>query len=34
MIPTRYAGSWHCFVLTINEEGFKGIFRGYSAFLF
>lgn len=29
MIPLRYAGVTHCFMLMANEEGLKGLFRGF-----
>ncbi len=32
MIPIRYAGPLHCFNLTLQEEGIRGIYRGFTAF--
>lgn len=34
MIPIRYTGGWHCFILMIKEEGFRGLFRGFGAYAF
>ena len=33
MIPMRYIGPLHAFGLTLREEGFKGLYRGYFAYL-
>ena len=33
MIPLRYGGVWHCFKLILNEEGIKGIYRGFFAYI-
>jgi hypothetical protein len=33
MIPTRYLGPVHAFGLCWREEGMKGLFRGYTAYL-
>lgn len=30
MIPLRYGGVSHCFKLIANEEGLKGLYRGYA----
>ena len=30
MLPLRYGGAWHTLKLIFYEEGFRGIFRGYS----
>lgn len=32
MLPLRYAGVWHALKLITQEEGIRGIFRGYMAF--
>jgi len=32
MIPTRYIGPLHGFGLTLREEGFRGLYRGYIAY--
>lgn len=29
MIPTRYGSVWHCLKLTLQEEGFRGLYRGF-----
>ena len=33
MIPIRYEGVWHCFKLILKEEGIKGIYRGFFAYI-
>lgn len=33
MIPLRYAGWKHAFKLILQEEGIKGLYRGYLAFI-
>jgi len=33
MIPYRYGGIAHTLKLIFNEEGLKGLYRGYSCFL-
>lgn len=33
MIPLRYLGIIHAFGLIWREEGMKGLFRGYTAFM-
>ena len=30
MIPLRYGGVIHCFKLMMNEEGIKGLYRGFA----
>lgn len=32
MIPARYLGAWHSFVLIAREEGVKGLYRGFIAY--
>jgi hypothetical protein len=31
MIPLRYGGAFHAFKLILNEEGVKGLYRGFYA---
>ena len=33
MIPKRYEGPFHCAGLMFREEGLRGLFRGYWAFM-
>jgi len=33
MIPMRYIGLLHCIGLTKREEGIKGLYRGYFAYI-
>lgn len=33
MLPIRYEGVWHAVKLITAEEGIRGLFRGYAAFL-
>jgi hypothetical protein len=33
MIPTRYLGPVHALGLCWREEGMKGLFRGYTAYI-
>jgi len=33
MLPERYSGVWHGFKLIMYEEGIRGLYRGYFAFL-
>lgn len=33
MIPTRYLGPVHALSLCWREEGFKGLYRGYTAYI-
>ena len=33
MLPERYSGVWHAFKLITYEEGIRGLYRGYLAFL-
>ena len=33
MIPLRYAGVWHALKLIFHEEGLKGLYRGFFAYL-
>ena len=33
MIPTRYLGPVHAFGLTLREEGLRGLYRGYTAYI-
>ena len=33
MIPTRYLGPVHATGLMLREEGMRGLFRGYTAYL-
>jgi len=33
MIPMRYMSPLHAFGLTFREEGIRGLYRGYIAFL-
>ena len=33
MIPTRYMGAVHATGLMLREEGFRGLYRGYTAYL-
>ena len=33
MLPLRYLGPLHCLGLMWREEGIKGFYRGYLAFL-
>jgi len=33
MIPLRYSGVWHAFKLIMKEEGVKGLYRGYLAYI-
>jgi len=33
MLPIRYEGVWHALKLIAAEEGIRGLFRGYAAFL-
>lgn len=33
MIPTRYLGPIHALGLMYREEGFRGLYRGYTAYL-
>jgi hypothetical protein len=33
MIPTRYLGPIHALGLTFREEGVRGLYRGYTAYL-
>lgn len=34
MLPLRYLGIIHCIGLMWREEGLKGLYRGYIAYLF
>ena len=34
MLPLRYLGPIHCLGLMWREEGIKGLYRGYIAYLF
>lgn len=33
MIPIRYSGVWHGFKLIAKEEGIKGLYRGFGAYI-
>jgi len=33
MLPVRYSGIWHALKLIRQEEGLRGLYRGYCAFL-
>ena len=33
MIPSRYLGPLHAIALTRREEGFRGLYRGYIAYI-
>lgn len=33
MLPIRYEGVWHAVKLIAAEEGIRGLFRGFTAFL-
>jgi hypothetical protein len=33
MIPPRYTGAWHCFKLIFKEEGIRGLYRGFLAYI-
>jgi len=33
MIPTRYLGPIHAIGLTLREEGIRGLYRGYVAYM-
>ena len=33
MLPLRYIGMTHALGLTYREEGIKGLYRGYAAYL-
>jgi hypothetical protein len=33
MIPIRYSGPIHCLRLIIQEEGIKGLYKGFTAYL-
>ena len=33
MLPLRYLGIVHCFGLMKREEGLRGLYRGYLAYL-
>jgi hypothetical protein len=33
MIPVRYLGPIHCVGLTLREEGIRGLYRGYTAYI-
>lgn len=33
MIPTRYLGALHATGLMLREEGLRGLYRGYFAYL-
>ena len=33
MIPQRYLGPMHCLGLTFKEEGVRGLYRGYTAYI-
>lgn len=33
MIPVRYSGVWHGFKLIMKEEGVKGLYRGFLAYI-
>lgn len=33
MIPSRYIGPIHATGLMLREEGFRGLYRGYTAYL-
>ena len=33
MIPMRYIGPIHATGLMLREEGFRGLYRGYSAYI-
>ena len=33
MIPTRYLGPIHALGLTLREEGIRGLYRGYTAYI-
>jgi hypothetical protein len=33
MLPLRYLGVLHTLGLTFREEGFKGLYRGYIAYV-
>jgi len=33
MIPTRYMGPIHALGLTWREEGMRGLYRGYTAYI-
>lgn len=33
MLPERYSGVFHAFKLIMYEEGIRGLYRGYVAFL-
>jgi hypothetical protein len=33
MLPLRYLGMIHAFGLIRREEGIKGLYRGYTAFI-
>ena len=33
MIPTRYLGPIHATGLMLKEEGIRGLYRGYSAYM-
>jgi len=33
MLPVRYSGIWHAMKLIRQEEGVRGLYRGYCAFL-
>lgn len=33
MIPTRYLGPVHAIGLTLREEGLRGLYRGYTAYI-
>lgn len=32
MIPVRYGSAWHCFTLIAQEEGLRGLYRGFIAY--